>query len=167
MAEGDAEMSPREVVLALIAAASRGDFERALDLHSDDVVVTLPFTLPEPTVFEGKTAQRTQLDDPQFRAGGMPRLYHDIEYRDVVVHETADPHVVVVQWTFVSRIGDHTVVHPNIQVSEVRNGKIVRTTDYHNHVARAVANGDAHEQIKIIEDMILPQDLPGDREERP
>ncbi|MFE4667015.1 nuclear transport factor 2 family protein [Streptomyces sp. NPDC056716] len=157
VSDSPASMSPRHVVLELIKAASEGDFVKCLDLHSEDVVVTLPFMLPEPVVYEGKAAQRTQLDDPQWRAG-IPRMYHDMEYRDVVVHETTDPHVVVVQWNFVSRIGGQTVVHPNIQVSEVRDGKIVRTTDYHNHVVRAVANGNAQEQIEIIEDMVLPED---------
>lgn len=151
--------SPAEVVLAEIGRTSTGDIAGALELCADDIVLTLPFMLPEPVVIEGKAALVAQLEATGRLDGAKPsRLYDDLEVRDVRVHETTDPNVVVVEWKYVSRIGDSLVVNPNIRVSEIRDGKIVRTTDYHNHVTRAVADGDVPACLEIIEKMILPED---------
>ena len=61
----------------------------------------------------------------------------------MVVHETADPGVVVAEWDYegvVTTTGRSFQVS-NIQVSTIRDGKIVASRDYHNHVVLAGVTG--------------------------
>jgi ketosteroid isomerase-like protein len=61
----------------------------------------------------------------------------------MVVHETTDPDVVIAEWDYdVTVTTTHrTFSVSNIQVTTVRNGKIVASRDYHNHFAMAEALG--------------------------
>jgi ketosteroid isomerase-like protein len=57
----------------------------------------------------------------------------------MVVRATADPEVVIAEWDYevqVTSTGRSSRVS-NIQVSRVRDGKIVESRDYHNHAAMA------------------------------
>jgi ketosteroid isomerase-like protein len=53
--------------------------------------------------------------------------------RDVRVHETADPEVIVAEWDYESA----GIRFANIQVLRVRDGLIVESRDYHDHAAIA------------------------------
>lgn len=152
-------MSPRELFEQLLNRMSTGRPEEAAELYVDDFELWLPFLLPEPVTVNGK-AEHQQRIGPELRDSGgkVPRLYDDLEIRDLIIHETSDPNVIVAEWTYVSRVGETTIVNPNIIVMECRDGKIVRSRDYHNHVNRARADGTIPQQLAIIENMILPED---------
>jgi ketosteroid isomerase-like protein len=63
--------------------------------------------------------------------------------RDVVVHETADPEVVIGEFAYVGRVlatGARFTVH-NVFVLRVRDGLIVESRDYADHLAFAAATG--------------------------
>jgi uncharacterized protein len=64
-------------------------------------------------------------------------------YRNVVVHETADPEVIVVEQdaTGTSATTGRDFALPNIVVLRVRDGRIVHFRDYVNLVAVAEALG--------------------------
>jgi ketosteroid isomerase-like protein len=153
-------MKPQEVVREYIIRISRADFMSALDLFDDDVVVQDRFSLPTPRELPSKAAARAAIDRGAVHAPGeeLPRLYADLEIRDLVIHEMADPDSVVAEWTYVTRIGESTVENHNVSIVTCRNGKILRSRDYHNHVTRAVASGTVRECIATIEDMVLTQD---------
>ena len=63
--------------------------------------------------------------------------------RNMIVHDTSDPEVVVAEWDYdgqVTTTGRSFQVS-NIQVSRVRDGRIVLSRDYHNHVVLAEVMG--------------------------
>jgi|SRR5580698_7780805 ketosteroid isomerase-like protein len=131
-----APTSPRDVVEALMRGISNGAWGDLHSWYADDAVVEYPFALPKPMRLEGIQAIRKY-----FAAAATAPL--KLQMRNMVVHETADPEVVVAQWDYdglVTTSGRSFQVS-NIQVSRVRDGKIVLSRDYHNHVVLAEVMG--------------------------
>jgi len=63
----------------------------------------------------------------------------ELRARNITVHQTSDPEVIVAEWDYdglVTTTGRSFQVS-NIQVSRVRNGQIVASRDYHNHLVLA------------------------------
>ena len=128
--------SPREVVEALMRGISNGAWADLHTWYAEDAVVEYPFALPTPTRLDGVQAIRKY-----FAAAATSPL--QLQLRNMIVHETADPEVVVAEWDYdgmVTTTGRSFQVS-NIQVSRVRNGKIIASRDYHNHVVLAEATG--------------------------
>lgn len=153
-------MEPREIVREYINRMSRAEFDSVLELFDDDIVLCDRFALPEPRELRSKAVALAAIPknfepEPGKR---VPRFYEDLEVRDLVVHEMADPNKVVAEWTYVTRIGDSTVENHNISVVELRDGRIVHSREYHNHIMRSVAEGTVPASIATIERMILPED---------
>jgi uncharacterized protein len=129
-------LSPRQVVEALMQGISAGAWG---DLHawfSEDAVVAYPFALPSPTRLEGIEAIKKYF-------GAISAYPIALKTRDMVVHETSDPEVVVAEWDYdglVTTTGRAFRVS-NITVTRVRNGKIVASRDYHNHAVLAGVMG--------------------------
>ncbi|MGN9810023.1 nuclear transport factor 2 family protein [Micromonospora sp. BQ11] len=100
-----------------------------------------PFAAPgSPTRTEGK--QRV-LDYTQGSRAVFPVRFDDC--RDVVVHETADPELIVVEYELV---GKHlatgvTAAAPFIGVLRTRNGKLTHWREYQHTLAIARAVGQA------------------------
>ncbi|HKR88805.1 MAG TPA: nuclear transport factor 2 family protein [Phenylobacterium sp.] len=138
----------------MIARFSAGDIDGSLELYADDAVVSQEFALPGPVTAE-KAVLAASLEAWR---GDPPRMYAEIEVRDLMIHETADPNVVIAEWTYISRVHGVAVRNGNIIVVECRDGKIVRARDYHNHATRAVADGTVPSFVELLESMILPQD---------
>lgn len=136
MTRTDGSTSPAAVLRRLIRAiGERRQVELLDDWFAEDVVVEHPFMVPEPIV----TAGREQLRERMTRLRALPI---SMEIDEVVVHETADPEVVVGE--FRSRIvSDRTgadATTRNIMVTRVRDGRVVSSRDYHQHaVIDAVA----------------------------
>ncbi|MFG3227212.1 nuclear transport factor 2 family protein [Kitasatospora sp. NPDC048194] len=65
----------------------------------------------------------------------------ELRARNVVVRETDDPEVIVAEYDYrvLNRGTGRTVEAANIQVLRVRDGLIVHSRDYHDHLALAVA----------------------------
>ena len=57
----------------------------------------------------------------------------------IVVHETSDPEVIVAEWDYDGLVTttNRSFQVSNIRVSRVRNGQIVASRDYHNHLVLA------------------------------
>jgi ketosteroid isomerase-like protein len=127
--------SPRDVVTALMQGISDGAWDGLHDWYAEDAVVEYPFALPAPTRLEGRQAIR---DYFALAARSPLRL----RLRDMVVHETADPEVVVAEWTYDGEGANGRAFQvANIQVTRVRAGKIVASRDYHNHFVLTEAMG--------------------------
>ena len=106
------------------------------ELYAEDVVVDMPFAAPTPTRLHGREEVRTH-----FAAAAQGPL--SLEARNVRVHETADPEVIVAEFDYVGRVattGTNFRV-ANIQVLRIRDGLIVESRDYHDHLALAHALG--------------------------
>jgi len=128
------DTSPRAVFERLIDGIGRRAWGELFELYAEDAVVRIPFGAPGPTVLEGRAALRERFTDPD-----RPAL--ELTAHNVVVHETADPEVIIAEFDYLGRVvaTDHAFEVSNIQVLRVRDGLIVSTKDYHDHAALARA----------------------------
>jgi uncharacterized protein len=103
------------------------------------VVVHHPMQLPVPVKIEGRRA----LAEHFRRAAQLPL---EMTAENVMIHETVDPELVVAEFDYRARNtatgGSFTVV--NVFVVRVREGLIVESRDYSNHVMFAAAFGRLH-----------------------
>jgi uncharacterized protein len=125
---------PRAVFERLIRGISEGRWADLADLYAEDAVVDQPFVSSAPRRIEGRETIRAYFAGA---AGtGLALVAHD-----VIVHETADPEVIVAEFDYDVTGPAGSVTAANIQVLRVRNGLIQATRDYHDHLALARATG--------------------------
>src|SRR5258708_39434602 len=69
----------------------------------------------------------------------VARMLLELQARSIVVQETSDPEVIVAEWDYDGLVTttNRSFQVSNIQVSRVRNGQIVASRDYHNHLVLA------------------------------
>jgi ketosteroid isomerase-like protein len=127
--------------------------------YADDFEMEGPFALPKPIKLKGREyiLGLVKAADAA-RNGKLPRMYEKLEVRDLEIHETTDPGVVIAEWIYRSHIGDQVLDNANIIVVTVRNGKIVKSRDYHDSIRRSLGNGTGDKTIGVIKGMILPGD---------
>ncbi len=121
--------SPRAVAQRLLAGITEARWSELADLYDEDTVVEQPFS-PRPIVLRG----RAEVAEHFVGAAEMPLR---LSATNVVVHETTDPEVVVVEFDYDVETEARTATVHNIQVFRVRDGRIVASRDYHDH--RAIA----------------------------
>ncbi|MBF9133948.1 nuclear transport factor 2 family protein [Plantactinospora sp. S1510] len=134
-------MTPSEIFDSMRARwlANLSTYEA--ELLADDVVLETPFAVPgRPTRTEGK--QRV-VEYTEASRAAFPVRFDDC--RNVVVHETADPEVIVVEYELV---GTHTATGvtasaPFIGVLRTRDGKLAHWREYQHTLAIAQAVGQA------------------------
>ncbi|MFC4912161.1 nuclear transport factor 2 family protein [Actinomadura gamaensis] len=140
-------MTPRETFLHLSRGISEGRWHELAALYAEDAVVEQPFALPPaPPRIEGRAAIAEHFASA---ARGPLRL----RARDHVIHETRDPEVIVAEFTYDGEVTTTATTFEmrNIQVLRIRDGLIVATRDYHDHLAlnralnRAPTGSDEHE----------------------
>jgi uncharacterized protein len=139
--------SPREVVEELIRGISEGNWPELHALFADDAVIDYPFALPAATRLDGGNAIRRYFST--IASYGL-----ELRARDVVLHETADPEVVIAEWEYDGRVASsgRTFCVSNITVSRVRAGRIVASRDYHNHVVLADVIGRLPSLLAALND---------------
>jgi ketosteroid isomerase-like protein len=128
-------VTPREVFERLIGGVTHRRWDELPDLYAEDAVVVHPFaTQAGPLV--GREALRRH-----FAAGAT--LDVEMTARDVVVHETTDPEVIIAEFAYAGRVTTtgRTFTVPNIFVLRVRDGLIVESRDYADHLTFAAATG--------------------------
>lgn len=88
----------------------------------------------------GDTPLRTRADLRRHFAGSPTRT-QGVERFEVVgqVHETTDPEVVIFEFSYVGSANGRAFTVPCIFVARVRDGVIVESRDYADHVAMARA----------------------------
>ena len=137
--------SPRQVVEALMQGIADQNWQELHELYSEQAVVEHPFALPAPMRIEGHEAIRKHFAN--FAAAPLK-----LRVRNMVVHETADPEVVAAEWYYDGLVttSGRTFRVSNIQVSRVRNGKIVESRDYHNHAFMAAVMGRLPQLLAVL-----------------
>ncbi|HJP73433.1 MAG TPA: nuclear transport factor 2 family protein [Pseudonocardiaceae bacterium] len=129
--------SPREVFLALInGVAAKQDPAEVAALYADQTDVTHPFEPARAPALRTRDELREH-----FARGRQVRGAFDRKAVDVIVHETADPEVIIGEFTYDgtnTNTGEHVRI-PSIFVMRVRDGLIVESRDYTdpNAVVRA------------------------------
>jgi ketosteroid isomerase-like protein len=154
------KLTPKQIVTNMIELMRSGQTVKSMETYyADDFNVVVPFALPEPTDLHGKDHILDLVKQAEAARGPeLPRMYRNLEVRDLKIYETTDPGVVIAEWVYRSHIGDKVVDNSNIIVVTVRDGKIVKSRDYHDSVRRAIGNGTANKTIGVIKGMILPGD---------
>ena len=122
-------VSPRSVLERLIQGIADQRWPELHELYAEDAVVEYPFALPAPMRLAGRDAIQ------RYFAGVLRTGLH-LRARNVMIHETADPEMVVVEYDYDGRLNTtgREFQVANIQVTRVRDGLIVSSRDYHNHV---------------------------------
>lgn len=133
--------SPRVVFERLLDGVTGKKWDELPDLYAEDAVVEHPYAIPAPTRLEG----REQIRKHFAGAAGMPL---EMWARNVVVHDTIDPEVIIAEFDYQGRATTtgRTFTFANIFVLTVRDGQIVTSRDYHNHRALAEAFGESPER---------------------
>ncbi len=135
--------SPREVFQTLIDSVAAGkDPAEIAALYAEQTDVIHPF---DP---DRAPALRTRDELREHFALGqrIRRVFDERKAVDVVIHETTDPEVVIGEFAYEgtnTETGEHVRL-PAIFVMRVRDGLIVESRDYADHLAgaRAVATAD-------------------------
>ena len=128
--------SPRDVVERLIDGISQQRWQALHELYARDALVEYPFALPVPTRLEGREAIRRYF-------AAVARTPLELRARNITVHETGDPEVIVAEWDYdgLMTTSGRSFQVSNIQVSRVRDSQIVASRDYHNHLVLAEVLG--------------------------
>jgi uncharacterized protein len=142
-------MSPADVVLAVAAGSSRlvagsldrqgknDQVDRLADLYADRTDVRHPFA----PLGDNPLLSRAELRR-HFAAGpAQTEGVKAFEPTGTLVHQTADPEVVIVEYRYVGSTEDRVFDLPCIFVVRVREGVIVESRDYVDHVGLARAFG--------------------------
>ncbi|MEV3925277.1 nuclear transport factor 2 family protein [Actinomadura coerulea] len=121
--------SPRAVFQRLLDGITALRPEGLPQLYAEDAVVVHPFALPASRL-EGREALRRHF-------ARLEALPVELKARNVVVHETADPEVIITEFEYAGRNTENgrEFVVPNIFVLRVRDGHIVESRDYAHHRA--------------------------------
>lgn len=131
--------SPGDVFQQLIHGITHRAWTELPNLYAADATVDQPFA-PAVGPAPGRLVGREAIAEHFASAAQSPL---EFEVRDVVVHQTDDPEVIIAEFEYQGRVT--TTGRPlrvaNIQVLRVRSGKIVATRDYHDHLAIADALG--------------------------
>ncbi|MET8845526.1 nuclear transport factor 2 family protein [Amycolatopsis sp. NPDC004625] len=139
--------TPRDVFTALSDGISEGRFGELSALYAEDTVVEHPQAVPRPTRLVGRDAVHERFTGV---LAGALRL----KRKNVVVHETTDPEVIVAEYDYDAESAEtgRTIAAANIQVLRVRDGLIVHSRDYHDYLRLAVIRDGVGQLAKAYEE---------------
>ncbi|MEU4407531.1 nuclear transport factor 2 family protein [Streptosporangium sp. NPDC023963] len=139
--------TPAEVVQAVAAGVSRliadelTEHEREAELDHLTGLYAEQTDVRHPFAPLGDTPLRTRAELRRHFAGGPAQARADRFEPVGHVHETADPEVVVFEFDYVGSFGGRPFAVPCTFVSRVRDGVIVESRDYIDHLGMARAFG--------------------------
>jgi uncharacterized protein len=154
----DQPRSPREVFLALVHGVAERRYDELPDLYAEQTDVVHPFDpLRAPALrsrdeirqhFGGRAADAGP--DQEGPAPVSPPTLRGVA--NVRIHETTDPEVIVAEFEYqgtAAGTGEPFAL-PGIFVLRVRDGEIVSSRDYFDHVTSARVRGQLGELIAAV-----------------
>ncbi|MEV6644742.1 nuclear transport factor 2 family protein [Amycolatopsis sp. NPDC051371] len=125
-------VSPARAVFdRFLAASVENRWDDLADCYAEDVVLEMPFTLPgAPRVTKGREELRRR-----FRRAGAARRITKAD--NVIVHETADPAVLVAEFDLRQDMSGESFVATYVMVMTIEDGQITHTRDYTDTAAAA------------------------------
>jgi ketosteroid isomerase-like protein len=138
--------SPREVFLALVNAIADGNLDEVPGLYAEQIDVVHPFD----PLRGAPLRSRDELRERFASAAARPRQRRRVG--NVTIHETTDPEVIVAEFEYQGTDADTAEPYalPAIFVFRVRNGEIVSSRDYHDHLASARVGGRLDELFAAL-----------------
>jgi uncharacterized protein len=137
--------SPREVFLALVTGIAEGNPDGLPELYAEQIDVSHPFDPLHGAPLRSREELRKQLE----RLAASPRPRRTVG--NVTIHETTDPEVIVAEFEYQGTTdAGQDYALPAIFVMRVRNGEIVSSRDYHDHLASARVRGQLGELFAAI-----------------
>jgi ketosteroid isomerase-like protein len=136
---GEQVMGPREVFARMRQQWLGNAVSPMGSLLADDAVVETPFAPPgRPRRFEGR---KEFLGFAQAGRAGLPVRFE--EGREIAVHDTADPEVIVVEYEVAGTVTTtgRRAAAPFIGVLRVRDGQVAGWREYQDAIAIAHALG--------------------------
>ncbi|MGD3112037.1 nuclear transport factor 2 family protein [Streptomyces sp. YGL11-2] len=124
--------SPRSVFERLIHGVTHREFTKLPELYAEDAVVEHPFApvgSPE-RLLRGRDELREHFSRVLTRE-------LDMRAEDVLVHETADPEVIIAEFAYRGRVvaTEEPIEIACVFVIRVRDGRIVSSRDYAHRAA--------------------------------
>jgi len=139
-------LSPAEVFLALVNGVAEGRWEELPSLYAEQTDVVHPFDpLRQPAL-----RSRDELRKHFTPAGAGPRVARRVG--NVTIHQTTDPEVIVAEFEYQGTdagTGEPYAL-PGIFVLRVRNGEIVSSRDYFDHLTAARVRGQLDELVDAV-----------------
>jgi len=139
--------TPKEVFLALVHGVAAGRVDELPGLYAEETNVVHPFDPFRSPPLRTRAALREH-----FTSRPSSALTFDREPVDVTIHETADPEVIVAEFAYrgtVVKTGEPFEL-PCIFVLRVRDGQIVESRDYVDHLAGARARGQLADLVAAL-----------------
>ncbi len=139
-------LSPREVFLALVNGVADERWADLPDLYAEQTHVVHPF---DP--FRGAALRtRAELREHFGPTDTGPRLRR--RPANITIHETTDPEVIVAEFEYQGTVADtgEPFALPGIFVLRVRDGEIVESRDYFDHVTAARVRGQLDTLIAAV-----------------
>ena len=139
-------LSPREVFLALVHGVAEERWDELPDLYAERTDVRHPFDpLRAPAL-----RTRDELREHFRPTGAGPRLHR--RATNITIHETTDPEVIVAEFEYQGTVADtgEPFVQPGIFVLRVRDGRIVSSRDYFDHLTTARVRGHLDELLAAL-----------------
>jgi len=123
---------PRDVIERFLSGYTDPDGSDLASIYGPSVVIEMPFAPPG---FPPRTETSGEQLDARFKAGAAARRYEKVD--SVVIHETADPGVIIVEYDVHGRVvatgAQFTMACINVMT--VRDGLIVHSRDYSDPIA--------------------------------
>ena len=140
--------TPRETAERFLRAAIGADPGDMADCYAPSFVIEMPFTVA-PLFPERVETTREELR-ARLRAGAAARRYKRLG--SVVIHETADPGVVIIEYELHGEFTETAEPFSMrfLMVLTVRDGQIVHSRDYSNPIAGARVIGRMPELIAAL-----------------
>ena len=137
--------SPREVFTQVQQSIQNGGRGEVADFYAEDAEVEHVFGVGQAR-WKGREELRAFFDR---RVSDRMKL----QAHNTFVHETADPEVIVAEWDYdlTDTETGMTIRLPNLVVMRIRDGLIVSSRDYHNHLALAAASGKLDDLVAMLE----------------
>ncbi|WP_432942433.1 nuclear transport factor 2 family protein [Kribbella sp. CA-253562] len=132
-------MTPADVFLRLVHGVAAGDYAALPDLYAEQTDVRHPMAPGGDRPLLSRDALRAHF------TGTGPAVAQTIEFRpdNIRIHQTEDPEVIVAEFEYAGvRPADGATFRvPCVFVLRVRDGEIVQSRDYVDHLAMARARG--------------------------
>lgn len=153
--------TPREVFLKLVHGVCEERWTDVVDLYAEQTDVSHPFHPLGAPPLRSREALREH-----FLGGSQPYQGPTLRRQPtrINVHETTDPEVIVAEFQYEGTVVEtgRPFTIPAVFVLRVRDGKIVESRDYLDHLRSAAARDMLPEVLNAVQDHHLKAtDSPG------